>query len=391
MPQYLNRIEWSNLGPATRNISPISTARLLTRQTTTLPESLDKPWVLKRSEEHRQVGGGSEKHGEANGGGARSKDEANGGKRGPKARQVGGVKIKARQVGGARSRSETSGGSTGADGKAKGPHATSTTEQQSRATSTAEPQGRATSTAESQRRAMSTAEPRRRAMSNDDRRRRVTIFVSLVPGTPQGAGGREPDTAGTLLQRGEVSLKNITGSLLDPLQFAYQANRSVDNAVNMGLHFILQHLDKSRTYVRLLLVDFSSAFNTIIPTLLQTKLTHISVPSFICQLITSFLTDRQQFVKLGKFTSNSRTTSTGAPQGFILSPLIFSLYTNDCTSTDPSVKLLKFVDNTIVISLILLTQFYSAVTESVLCTSKCLVWLSYKIIHQKTTQNGSDC
>ncbi|KAK3526833.1 hypothetical protein QTP86_000695 [Hemibagrus guttatus] len=95
-----------------------------------------------------------------------------------------------------------------------------------------------------------------------------------------------------------------------------------------------------------------SAFNTIIPTLLQTKLTQLSVPSSICQWITSFLTDRHQLVKLGKFKSNSRTTSTGASQGCVLSPLLFSLYTNDCTSTDPSVKLLKFADDTTVIGLI---------------------------------------
>ncbi|KAK3543884.1 hypothetical protein QTP70_030263 [Hemibagrus guttatus] len=119
-----------------------------------------------------------------------------------------------------------------------------------------------------------------------------------------------------------------------------------------GLHFIQQHLDKSGTYVRLLFVDFSLAFNTIIPTLLQTKLTQLSVPSSICQWITSFLTDRHQLVKLGKFTSYSCTTSTGAPQGCVLSPLLFSLYTNDCTSTDLSVKLLKFTDDTTVISLI---------------------------------------
>ncbi|KAK3548246.1 hypothetical protein QTP70_005811 [Hemibagrus guttatus] len=147
-------------------------------------------------------------------------------------------------------------------------------------------------------------------------------------------------------------LKNITGPLLDPLQFVYRANRSVDDAVNMGLHFILQHLDKSGTYVRLLLADFSSAFNTIIPTLLQTKLTQLSVPSSICQWITSFLTDRHQLVQLGKFTSNSHTNSTGAPQSCVLSPLLFSHYTNDCTSTDPSVKLLKFADDTTVIGLI---------------------------------------
>ncbi len=61
-------------------------------------------------------------------------------------------------------------------------------------------------------------------------------------------------------------LKDTTGPLLDPLQFAYRANRSVDDAVNMGLYFILQHLDRPGTYMRILFVDISSAFNTIINT-----------------------------------------------------------------------------------------------------------------------------
>ncbi len=78
------------------------------------------------------------------------------------------------------------------------------------------------------------------------------------------------------------------------------------------------------------------------PDLLSDKLTQLSVPTSICQWITSFLTDRQQLVRLGKLTS----------QGCVLSPLLFSLYTNDCTSKDPSVKLLKFADDTTVIGLI---------------------------------------
>ncbi len=71
-------------------------------------------------------------------------------------------------------------------------------------------------------------------------------------------------------------LKDITGPSLDPLQFAYRENRSADDAVNMGLYCVLQHLDRPGAYVRILFVDFSSAFNTIIPNLLQPKLTQLS-------------------------------------------------------------------------------------------------------------------
>ncbi len=121
-------------------------------------------------------------------------------------------------------------------------------------------------------------------------------------------------------------LKDSTGPLLDPLQFAYRANRSVDDAVNMGLHFILQHLDRPGTYVRILFVDFSSAFNTIIPDTFQNKLTQLSVPTSVCQWITSFLTDRQQLVRLGKFSSSTRTISTGALRAVFSPTALLSLH-----------------------------------------------------------------
>ncbi|KAI3352414.1 hypothetical protein L3Q82_005373 [Scortum barcoo] len=88
-------------------------------------------------------------------------------------------------------------------------------------------------------------------------------------------------------------LKDITGPLLDPLQFANRANRSVDDAVNMGLHYILQHLDSPGTYARILFVDFSSAFNTIIPDIFHSKLSQLTVPAPTCQWISNFL-DRQE-------------------------------------------------------------------------------------------------
>ncbi len=85
-------------------------------------------------------------------------------------------------------------------------------------------------------------------------------------------------------------------------------------------------------------MDFSSAFNTIIPDTLQNKLTQLSIPTSVCQWINSFLTDRQQLVRLGKYTSSTRLISTGAPLS--------------STSDSTSVKLLKFADDTTLIGLI---------------------------------------
>ncbi|KAL3042130.1 hypothetical protein OYC64_020140 [Pagothenia borchgrevinki] len=68
----------------------------------------------------------------------------------------------------------------------------------------------------------------------------------------------------------------ITSSLpesLDPLQFAYRANRSTDDAIALTLHTALSHLDQRNrnTYVRMLFIDYSSAFNTIVPSKLAIK------------------------------------------------------------------------------------------------------------------------
>ncbi len=52
---------------------------------------------------------------------------------------------------------------------------------------------------------------------------------------------------------------------LDPLQFAYRSKRSTDDAIAFTLHTALSHLENKNTYVRMLFVDYSSAFNTIVP------------------------------------------------------------------------------------------------------------------------------
>ena len=59
-----------------------------------------------------------------------------------------------------------------------------------------------------------------------------------------------------------------------------------------------------------------------------------------------------QVVKCNNKTSEPLTVSTGPPQGCLLSPLLCSLYTNDCILHHQSVKLIKFADDTTVVGLI---------------------------------------
>ena len=59
---------------------------------------------------------------------------------------------------------------------------------------------------------------------------------------------------------------------LDPLQLAYRPNRATDDAIAIALHTALSHLEKRNTYVRMPFIDYSSAFNTILPSKLIVKL-----------------------------------------------------------------------------------------------------------------------
>ncbi len=150
--------------------------------------------------------------------------------------------------------------------------------------------------------------------------------------------------------------KHICSSIpatLDPLQFAYRPNRSTDDAISQVLHSSLTHIDsKNGNYVRLLFIDYSSAFNTIVPTKLAVKLSDLGLNTSLCDWIQDFLTARPQVVKVGQFTSNSITLNLGAPQGCVLSPLLYSLYTHDCVSSHSSTSIVKFADDTVVLGLV---------------------------------------
>ncbi|KAF7661600.1 hypothetical protein LDENG_00257910, partial [Lucifuga dentata] len=117
----------------------------------------------------------------------------------------------------------------------------------------------------------------------------------------------------------------------DTHQFASRASRSTEDAIATALHDALSHLEQQGSYARLLFVDFSSAFNTILPNRLVTKLSHLGISHSICLWIRDFLMHCSQ--RVGPHMSSAISLSTGSPQGCVLSPLLYILYTYDCLHT----------------------------------------------------------
>ena len=79
--------------------------------------------------------------------------------------------------------------------------------------------------------------------------------------------------------------KDLTCVKLDYFQFAYRPNRSTKDACISLDYFMRSHLEKPSAYARDLLVDFSPAFNTIVPNILLKRLSESGVPYYLLTFI----------------------------------------------------------------------------------------------------------
>lgn len=151
----------------------------------------------------------------------------------------------------------------------------------------------------------------------------------------------------------DILLEQAT-HFVDNYQFAYTKNRCVEDATLSFTDYLLNFLDKGNTssfkrYARILFVDFSSAFNTIQPHLMMTKLKNMKVNSNLILWINNFLTNRPQYVSFQGAKSSVVITNTGAPQGCVLSPMLFTIYTSDCVCRDVNCRLFKYADDTVLV------------------------------------------
>ena len=98
-----------------------------------------------------------------------------------------------------------------------------------------------------------------------------------------------------------------------------------------------------------MMLDFSSAFDTVDHGILINKLKHnFSINNDALILIKSFLTHRQFSVKINKSTSQIKLLKYGVPQGSQLGPLLYILYTKDIAkiAEKHGVQIMMYADDT---------------------------------------------
>ena len=120
--------------------------------------------------------------------------------------------------------------------------------------------------------------------------------------------------------------------LFSEFQSGYRKNHSCESAVIKIHNDIMMMIDK-KTNVLLLLLDLSAAFDTINHKLLLVKLKKFyGISGIVLQWIESYLSGRSFTVSIGKSKSSTCVLEIGVPQGSILGPLLFILYTKDLES-----------------------------------------------------------
>jgi hypothetical protein len=121
-------------------------------------------------------------------------------------------------------------------------------------------------------------------------------------------------------------------NLFNPLQSGFRPGHSTVSALVKVTDDIRFNIDNGKLTV-LVLLDFSSAFNTVDFDILLALLNKLNLSPSVLSWFRDYLFGRRQRVKVDDSFSEWSDLSAGVPQGAVLSPLLFSIFIDGITKS----------------------------------------------------------
>ena len=133
--------------------------------------------------------------------------------------------------------------------------------------------------------------------------------------------------------------------ILSPYQFGFQRGLSTQDAIVYLNEKIYEALNSQFSSIGIF-IDYSKAFDTINRYILINKLRYYGICGVALSLISSYLSDRWQSVKVGDSFSSLKQCNLGVPQGSVLGPILFLIYVNEIPNISNSFSSCLFADDT---------------------------------------------
>ena len=130
-------------------------------------------------------------------------------------------------------------------------------------------------------------------------------------------------------------------------QFGFRPGHSTTDAIHTLTCDALRGFDDNASCLSVYL-DLSKAFDTINHNILLNKLNHYGIRGIALQWFRSYLSQRTQYVSYNGVKSELYDISYGVPQGSVLGPLLFIIYSNDIPNAIMHSKTVLFADDTTV-------------------------------------------
>ena len=148
-------------------------------------------------------------------------------------------------------------------------------------------------------------------------------------------------------------------NILTNFQYGFRKAKNTTQAI-FRLTSDMMNTFHEKSYTVALFLDLSKAFDTINREILIHKLLIYGFRGVTNSFLSSYLTERKQYVNIGNFKSSTEFINHGVPQGSVLGPLLFNIYINDIVGVGDAKKIL-FADDAV---------FYVTEKSLVMCIEK---------------------